>query len=67
MSGLNELSAEIQQACDAAARRHRVSAAIDPHDWTFWFLYNLHGDARKTEAINNYFASGRRVSEVHMS
>ncbi len=58
MSGLNELSAEIQQACDAAARRHHVSAAIDPHDWTFWFLYNLHGDAKKTEAINNYFASG---------
>jgi len=58
VSCLNELSAEAKIACDAAGLRHRVSGAIDPRDWIFWFLYNLSVFPNKIDAINNYFDDG---------
>lgn len=63
MSGLNELSAEVQQACDAAASRHHVSAAIDPHDWIFLVSLGPSGCLCHAPLLVTKF---RQVSEVHM-
>jgi SAM-dependent methyltransferase len=59
-SATQELSAETQALCHAAAARHGVSGVVHQADLIFDFLYNNAVFPTKADAINYYFDDGAR-------